>query len=121
MQMNKAMFAGRVARAPHFRDGGRTPVCHVTLIANEYVGRDDTGDVRERRVAIPFTAFDARARAIADHVYVGDQLIVEYRVVNNDRDVDGDTEYGFSFVIEQFDFGAPGELKRQKLAEAAAS
>lgn len=118
--MNKAFFSGRVARAPHFRDGGRTPVCHVTLISNEYAGKDEDGEARERKVAISFTAFDARAKAIADHVYVGDQLLVEYRVVNNDREVDGEPEYGFSFVIDHFDFGAPGELKRQKLAEAVA-
>ena len=116
--MNKGTFTGRVAKAPNFRDGGRTPVCYFTLIRNEYAGKDEeTGDTHERKVAIPFTVFGKKAKAIADNVYVGDQLIVEYRLVNNDREQAGEVEYGFSFIVDDFEFGAPGELKREKLAQ----
>ncbi|CAH0356000.1 single-stranded DNA-binding protein [Aquabacterium sp. CECT 9606] len=115
---NKGFFTGRVAKAPIFRDGGKTPVCYFTLIRNEYAGKDsNTGDARERQVSIPFTAFDAKAKSIADHVCVGDQLIVEYRLDNNNRDLGNDqVEYGFSFIIDEFEFGAPGAIKREKLA-----
>ncbi len=116
--MNQGTFTGRVAKAPNFRDGGRTPVCYFTLIRNEYAGRDgESGEARERKVAISFTAFDKKAKAIADNVYVGDQLIVSYRVANNDREQAGEVEYGFSFIVDDFEFGAPGELKREKLAQ----
>jgi len=117
--MNKGSFVGRIAKAPVFRDGGRTPVCFFTLIRNEYAGKDEvTGDAREeRKVAIPFTIFGSRAKTISEHAYVGDQLVVEYRLVNNDREVQGETEYGFSFIVDDFEFGAPGETKRQKLSQ----
>lgn len=119
---NKGTFTGRVAKAPNFRDGGRTPVCYFTLIRNEYAGKDEGGDATERKVAVPFTVFGAKAKAIADHVYVGDQLIVDFRLVNNDREMaGGDTEYGHSFIVDEFEFGAPGELKRAKLAQHGAA
>ncbi|RUR71856.1 single-stranded DNA-binding protein [Variovorax guangxiensis] len=117
--MNKGSFVGRIAKAPVYRDGGRTPVCFFTLIRNEYAGKDEaTGDAREeRKVAIPFTIFGARAKTISEFAYVGDQLVVEYRLVNNDREVQGETEYGYSFIVDDFEFGAPGETKRQKLSQ----
>lgn len=116
--MNQGTFTGRVAKAPNFRDGGKTPVVYFTLIRNEYAGRDEeSGEAHERKVAIPFTAFGKKAKAIADNVYVGDQLIVSYRLANNDREQAGEVEYGFSFIVDDFEFGAPGELKREKLAQ----
>lgn len=117
---NKGHFTGRVAKAPQFRDGGRTPVCYFTLIRNEYAGHDEGGEAKERKVAIPFTAFGNKAKAISEHVFVGDQLIVEYRLANNDRPAEagGEPEYGYSFIVDDFEFGAPGELKREKLAQA---
>lgn len=118
--MNNAFFTGRLAKEPVFRDGGRSPVCYVTLIRNEYAGRDDQGAAKERRVSIDFTAFDGIAHAIAENACVGDQLILSYRVANNNRDVgNGQTEYGYSFIIESFEFGAPGAIKREKLAASA--
>ncbi len=115
---NKGFFTGRVAKAPTFRDGGKTPVCYVTLLRDEYAGKDDdTGDTKERKVAIDFTVFGVRAKAVADHAFVGDQLHVEYRLANNnqpDKDT-GEIKYSISFIIEDFEFGAPGELKREKL------
>lgn len=115
--MNTGIFVGRVAKAPVFRDGGKKPVCFVTLISNEFAGKDEaTGDTRERTVAIPFTAFGATAAAISEHAFVGDQLIIQYRLANNDREENNQMEYGFSFIVDGFNFGAPGELKRAALA-----
>lgn len=116
--MNKAFFAGRVAKAPVFRDGGKTPVCYFTLIRNEYAGKDEGGDAVEHKVAIPFTAFNKKAVAISENVLVGDQLIVEYKLANNDQGQGDQKEYGYSFIIENFEFGAPGELKRERLTKS---
>jgi len=115
--MNKGFFTGQLAKAPVFRNGGKAPVCYFTLICNEYAGTDQGGDAQERKVAIPFTAFGAKAKAINEHVFVGDQLMIEYRLANNDREMEGQTEYGFSFILDDFDFGAPGKIKREKLAQ----
>ena len=46
-----------------------------------------------------------------------DQLIVEAKLSNNDfTDGEGIERYGYNFTVENFDFGAPGELKRAQLA-----
>ena len=117
--MNAGSFVGRVAKAPVFRDGGKTPVCFFTLIRNEYAGTDDsTGEISERKVAVPFTLFGKRAKAIAENCYIGDQLIVQYRLANNDRENEGETTYGYSFIVDDFEFGGPGELKRAQLSQA---
>jgi len=114
--MNTGFFTGRVAKAPTLREGAKTRVCYFTLLRDEYAGADDeTGESKERKVALPFTAFGSRAQALAEHVFVGDQLIVEYRLANNDREKQGEMDYGFSFIVEHFEFGAPGALKREKL------
>ena len=115
--MNKGFFTGRIAKTPIFRDGGKTPVCYFTLILNEYAGKDEGGENQERKVAIPFTAFGKKGTAIAEHAYVGDQLIIQYRLANNDREQNDQVDYGFSFIVDEFDFGAPGELKREKRAQ----
>lgn len=119
--MNYFHFAGRVATAPELTNNAGTKVCRVRLINNEYAGTDKaTGERREdRETAINFVAFGARAEAIAAHVFVGDQLIVTSDVTNNDYIPKGGSEsdkvYGYSFRIQDFDFGAPGAKKREQL------
>jgi single-strand DNA-binding protein len=100
------------------RGGGTTQVCYFTLLKNEFAGKDDKGDSQERKVAISFTAFGKKAELISEQVCAGDQLIVGYRVANNDREQNGAVTYNFSFIVEEFDFGAPGEIKRGRLAQA---
>ena len=118
--MNKGFFTGRVAKQPVLRNGGTdtTPVCFFTLLNNDFVGKDDKGASLERTVAISFTVFGNKAKLIAEQVCVGDQLIVCYRVMNNDREKDGAVTYNFSFIVDEFSFGAPGEIKRTRLAQA---
>ncbi len=117
---NKGFFTGRVAKAPIFRDGGKTSVCFLTLIRNEFSGQDE-GSNKERKVAIPFTAFGRMAETLSKHAEIGDQLFIEYRIANNDRERDGQVDYGFSFILETFEFGAPGEVKRERLTQQAAN
>jgi single-strand DNA-binding protein len=44
----------------------------------------------------------------------GDQLIVDYRIENNNFQKDGEDVYGYNFVVEDFTFGAPGKEKREQ-------
>jgi single-strand DNA-binding protein len=116
--MNRLFFTGRVAAAPVLANHGDSKVTKFTLISNEYAGRDEgSGETKERQVRIQFTAFGSRGEAIARNVLKGDQLIVEAKLSNNDfTDGEGIERYGYNFTVDNFDFGAPGELKRAQLA-----
>lgn len=114
---NFGVFVGRVAKAPNFRDGGKQPVCYMTLIRTEYAGRDENEEAKERQVAIEFTAFGKTASNISSHVYVGDQIVVKYALQSNSFEKEGETIYTTSFVISGFEFGAPGKIKREELAQ----
>jgi single-strand DNA-binding protein len=115
---NKGFFSGRIAQAPVLRMGD-TEVCTFTLIRNEYAGKDkDSGEAKERIASVQFTAFNGRGRALAENAAVGDQIEVEYRIANNNYEKDGETIYGFNFVVDSWEFGAPGALTRDRLAAA---
>lgn len=113
--MQKNVFVGNLAKTPTITGTGDRAVTRFTLISNEYAGKDrDTGEARERSVSIQFTAFRGKAEAIAKNAMKGDQLIVEYRVENNDYEKAGETVYGYNFILEDFQFGAPGKDKREQ-------
>jgi single-strand DNA-binding protein len=100
--MNHFHFTGRVAKAVTLSGQGDRAVAKFTLIRNQYAGKDDGGDAIEKTVAIQFTAF---------------RKMVVARIENdNYTDKDEVERYGFSFVVEGFEFGAPGEEKRAHLA-----
>lgn len=114
--MNILIFAGRLAAAPHFSNNG-TPRCNFRLIRNEYAGRDDDGNTKERVVALPITAFGRPAETLRDHLMVGDQVTIHAEVRNNNYvDKDGIEQYGVDFIYVAHEFGAPGPAKREKLA-----
>jgi single-strand DNA-binding protein len=116
--MNNFNFEGRLAKAPAVSGSGDKAYTKFTLIRNEYAGRDDgSGEPLEREVAIQFTAFRKKAETIAKHCRKGDQLIVSARVENNNYEKDGEVHYSLAFIIEDFVFGAPGEVKRNELAK----
>lgn len=111
-------FSGRVAAAPTTQGTGDKTVTKFTLIKNEYAGKDSqSGEIKERTVSIQFTAFRGKADAIAKNVNKGDQLIVSYRIENNHYEKDGEDVYGYNFIIDDFEFGAPGSLSRAKFSE----
>lgn len=115
--MNHFHFTGRMAKAVSLQGQGDRAVAKFTLIRNQYAGKDeDTGDSLERVVAVQFTAFRKKAEAIAKNFLKGDQMVVVSRVENNNYSKDGVDYYDFNFVVEDFDFGAPGEEKRGELA-----
>jgi len=116
--MNTLFFTGRLAAAPELNTYGDTKVTRFRLIRNEYAGKDDKGERKEREVVIPFSAFGKLAETIAKNSHVGDQLIVAATLRNNRyTDKDGVEQYGYNFEVVSFEFGAPGAEKRKMLAE----
>lgn len=117
--MQKNVFVGNLARPVQVSGGDERAYARFTLISNEYAGRDEYGQPRERSVALPFTAFRGKGDAIANNALTGDQLIVEYRIENNDYEKHGEMVYGFNFIVEDFTFGAPGKEKRDQFSSQA--
>lgn len=119
--MNQLNFVGRLAAAPTLTKHGETHVAKFTLLSNEYAGKDKgTGESLESTVSIQFTAFDKKAQVIAEHCLKGDQVILtNARIQNNDYEKSGEKVYGYNFIVEDFEFGAPGAEKREQLANRA--
>lgn len=115
MQANT--FVGKLAKAAAISGSGTKAVTRFTLLSNEYAGKDsDTQESRERVVSIQFTAFGAKGETIARTCFKGDQLVISYRVENNNYEKAGEQIYSYNFVVEGFEYGAPGREKREHLA-----
>ncbi len=112
-------FPGRIAKAPVLTHGAdNVAVCKFTLMRNDYAGKDDAGKAKEKVLSIQCTAFRSQAEAIAKHCHKGDQLIVDLRIENNNwKDKEGVDHYDYNFIVDDFEFGAPGEEKRALLAK----
>ena len=119
--MNKLFFTGRAAATPELKTYSDTKVTRLRLIRNEYAGKDDDGNRKERQVSIPFTAFAGIAETLAKNVTTGDQLVVVATIRNNNFEKDGEERYDYNFEVVEFEYGAPGAEKRKKLAEKEAS
>lgn len=118
--MNIVIFAGRVAATPKLEVHGETRVTRVRLIRNEYAGKDNNGDRKERQVTVPFTAFGGLAEMLADNVLVGDQLVIHATIRNNNyTDGEGVERYDYNYEVQDVEFGSPGAEKRKKLAGTA--
>ena len=118
--MQSNVFVGNLAKAPTQTGSGDRAVVKFTLISNEYAGRDQqTGEARERSVSIQFTAFRGKGEALAKNSAKGDQLIVTYRIENNDYGKNGETVYGYNFIVDDFQFGAPGKAKREQFNQGS--
>jgi single-strand DNA-binding protein len=118
--VNSFNFSGRLAAAPVLTNHGDSKVCKFTVIANEYAGKDkESGDSLERTTSIRFTAFNKKAIAIAENFFKGDQIILSNAHVQNNDYTDGAGKevYGYDYVVDDFDFGAPGPEKREQLAK----
>lgn len=92
------VFYGNLASDPVFDEDKNRG--QFTLISNEYAGKDKP----ERTVAIQFTAFGNRAKALAENKKKGDSLYVEYRVENNNYEKDGQKIYSYNFVVEDLNY-----------------
>ena len=108
---------GNLAKDPESGSKGGTSYTRICLIGNDYAGKDEHGNAREAVTSVYFVAFESLGEAIAKNARKGDQLILQAQVrSNNWTDKEGETRYDYSFVIQNFRFGAPGRAKREELA-----
>jgi single-strand DNA-binding protein len=114
--MNTLNFTGRLAATPTLSGRGEKQVAKLTLIRNDVIGKTESGEKIERQTAIQFTAFNGLGKLLAETTAKGDQLIVTARVANNNYKKEGEDVYSFDFIIEGFDYGAPGKESRERLA-----
>ncbi len=110
--MNRLFFSGRAASDPDINTHGSTTVTRLRMISNEYAGKDEDGQRKERQVSIPFSAFGKQAETIAKTVSTGDQLVIEANIRNNNyTDGEGKERYEYNFEIVTFEYGAKGKGK----------
>jgi len=108
---------GNLAKNPELTVKADTAYTRICLVGNDYAGKDDHGNVREAVTSLWFVAFDALGEAIAKNARKGDQLIIQAQIrSNNWTDSDGEKQYDYSFIVQNFRFGAPGKIKREELA-----
>jgi single-strand DNA-binding protein len=108
---------GNLAKDPELAFKGDTSYTRLCLVGNDYAGKDEHGNAREIVTSLWLVAFESLGEAIAKNARKGDQLIVQAQIrSNNWTDRDGEKVYDYSFVVQNFRFGAPGKLKREQLA-----
>jgi len=108
---------GNLAKNPELAIKGDTTYTRLCLVGNDYAGKDDQGNVRETVTSLWFVAFEGLGEVIAKNARKGDQLILQAQIrANNWTDEEGERQYDYSFVVQNFRFGAPGKAKREELA-----
>jgi single-strand DNA-binding protein len=108
---------GNLAKDPELAVKGDTTYARICLVGNDYAGKDDEGNVREAVTSLWFVAFESLGEAIAKNARKGDQLILQAQIrSNNWTDKEGEKQYDYSFIVQNFRFGAPGKVKREELA-----
>jgi single-strand DNA-binding protein len=108
---------GNLAKDPELAVKGGTSYARICLVGNDYAGKDEHGNTREVVTSVWFVAFESLGETIAKNARKGDQLILQAQVrANNWTDREGEKQYDYSFVIQNFRFGAPGRAKREELA-----
>jgi single-strand DNA-binding protein len=108
---------GNLAKNPELATKGDITYTRLCLVGNDYAGKDEEGNVRETVTSLWFVAFESLGEAIAKNARKGDQLILQAQIrANNWTDSDGEKQYDYSFVVQNFRFGAPGKAKREMLA-----
>jgi single-strand DNA-binding protein len=119
MSMNSftVTAVGNLAKNPELTVKGDTTYTRFCLVGNDYGGKDEQGNVREVVTSLWFVAFENMGEAIGKNARKGDQLILQAQVrSNNWTDKEGEKQYDYSFVVQNFRFGAPGKAKREELA-----
>lgn len=102
--MQNNLFVGRLSADPE--SAGET-VTRFTLIANEFAGKDEAGNTKERKVAIPFVAFGNDAKFILNYGKKGEKVLVNYRIENNvfsrNGKQGGEKVYGYNFIVKEIE------------------
>lgn len=113
---NSFHFAGRLASTPILNQGGK--VLKFSLLRNEPGKRDENGNYETKTINIQFTAFGWVAEQITKNSRKGDQLFIDAHIENNNYvDANQNQIYGFSFIVDKFEYGAPGSEKRKELED----
>jgi single-strand DNA-binding protein len=108
---------GNLAKDPEPAYKGDTTYTRICLVGNDYAGKDEQGNAREETTSLWFVAFESLGDAIAKNARKGDQLILQAQIrANNWIDKEGEKHYDYSYVIQNFRFGAPGSAKREELS-----
>jgi len=108
---------GNLAKDPELATKGDTSYTKFCLVGNDYAGKDAQGNVREVVTSVWFVAFESLGEAIAKNARKGDQLILQAQIrANNWTDKEGEKQYDYSYVVQNFRFGAPGKAKREQFA-----
>jgi single-strand DNA-binding protein len=108
---------GNLAKNPELAVKGDTTYTRLCLVGNDYAGKDPEGNAREAATSLWFVAFESLGEVIAKNALKGDQLILQAQIrANNWTDKEGEKQYDYSFVVQNFRFGAPGKAKREELA-----
>jgi single-strand DNA-binding protein len=117
MQSFTVTAVGNLAKNPELAIKGDVTYTRICLVGNDYAGKDEHGNVREVVTSLWFVAFESLGEAIAKNARKGDQLIVQAQIrSNNWTDKDGEKQYDYSYIVQNFRFGAPGRAKREELA-----
>ncbi len=108
---------GNLAKDPELATKGDTSYTKFCLVGNDYAGKDSQGNAREVVTSLWFVAFESLGEAIAKNARKGDQLILQAQIrANNWTDKEGEKQYDYSYVVQNFRFGAPGKAKREQFA-----
>jgi single-strand DNA-binding protein len=108
---------GNLAKDPELAQKGDTSYTKFCLVGNDYAGKDDNRNARELVTSLWFVAFESLGEAIAKNARKGDQLILQAQIrANNWTDKEGEKQYDYSYVVQNFRFGAPGKAKREQFA-----
>jgi single-strand DNA-binding protein len=108
---------GNLAKDPELGTKGDTSYTRFCLVGNDYAGKDAQGNAREVATSLWFVAFESLGEAIAKNARKGDQLILQAQIrANNWTDKEGEKQYDYSYVVQNFRFGAPGKAKREQFA-----
>ena len=108
---------GNLAKDPELLAKADVTYTRFCVVGNDYAGKDDEGRTREVATSLWFVAFGSLGEIIAQNARKGDQLILQAQIrANNWTDKEGERRYDYSFVVQNFRFGAPGKIKREALA-----
>ena len=108
---------GNLAKNPELAVKGDTTYTRICLVGNDYAGKDEQGTAREVTTSLWFVAFESLGEAIAKNARKGDQLILQAQIrADNWTDREGEKQYDYSYVVQNFCFGAPGKISREELA-----
>jgi single-stranded DNA-binding protein len=107
MNSFKLTAVGQLARNPELSIRGDITFARFCLVGNDTIADSERDGPREVETSLWFLALGEIATTIARRSRKGDQLILEARVVANHWvDTQGEKQYGHTFIVTGFRFGA---------------